>query len=122
MSSRLMIRPVVTFAAIALLCASGSAIADNVHRQARGLSQWYPWHGQYYHAGWGAPVALVVPPTVSYETNWGWGVGNTRVSRINHQFTRPYPGPYFGSGGFAPTPTWPSDTRQFGVYYARGPW
>ena len=24
--------------------------------------------------------------------------------------------------GFMPTPYWPSDTQQFGVYYIRGPW
>ena len=32
-----------------------------------------------------------------------------------------------GRGGYAPnrflpTPNWPSDTQQFGVYYIRGPW
>jgi len=105
-----------------VLFASELAFAGNVHRQARCVSQWYTWHGPYDHAGWGAPVALVVPPTVSYETNWGWGVGNTRVSRVNHQFTRPYPGASYGPGRFAPTPAWPRDTMQFGVYNVRGPW
>ena len=93
----------------------------NPHRRAYRAAQSYPWHGPYYHTGWGSPVAMVVPPTASMETNWGWGVTNTRVSRINHQFTRPYPG-CSGCGGFMPTPMWPSDTRQFGVYNVRGPW
>lgn len=79
------------------------------------------WHGDYYHTAWGTPVALVVPPTAQYQTNWGWGVGNTRMSRIS-QFQRPWPGPYAPGPGFRPTPNWPSDTDQFGVYYVRGPW
>jgi len=37
-------------------------------------------------------------------------------------FQRPYPGPYGGGVGFLPTPYWPSDTRQFGIYPVRGPW
>jgi len=83
----------------------------------------YPWHGGYYHSAWGAPVALVVPPTAELETNWGWGVGNTRTTFIWHQFQRNYPGPGIqGPGQFRRTPYWPSDTRQFGVYYVRGPW
>jgi len=50
-------------------------------------------------------------------------VGNTRVSRIDAQFLHPYPGvAAAGRFGFAPTPPWPSDTNQFGVYYVRGPW
>lgn len=81
---------------------------------------WYPWHGGYRHTAWGAPVALVVPPTAEFHTEYGWGVTNTRVVPIYHQFKRPY---YGGAGGpFANTPFWPSDTTQFGVYYVRGPW
>ncbi len=91
-------------------------------RKAWRQAQWSPWHGRYFHTEWGSPVALVVPPTATFQTNWGWGVGNTRISRINHQFARPYPGPYGGSEGFRPTPRWPSDTTQFGVYSVRGPW
>jgi len=80
------------------------------------------WHGAYYHVAWGSPVALVVPPTARYQTHWGWGVGNTRVAPIYHQFEHDYPGPAVGGQGFLPTPPWPSDTDQFGVYYVRGPW
>ena len=82
-----------------------------------------PWNAGYYHAAWGMPVALVVPPTAEFQTNWGWGVGNTRVTPIWHQFQREYPGPgHYDARMFRPTPPWPSDTTQFGVYYVRGPW
>ncbi|OHB78199.1 MAG: hypothetical protein A2W31_06705 [Planctomycetes bacterium RBG_16_64_10] len=102
--------------------ASTAPALANRHRAAYRQARWYTWHGPFYEAGWGTPVALVVPPTASMQTNWGWGVTNTRISRINHQFTRPYPGPGAGGGAFLPTPPWPSDTNQFGVYYVRGPW
>ncbi len=84
----------------------------------------YPWHCGYYYTQWGSPVALVVPPTAEKQYSMGWGVGNTRLTRIYHQYGRPYPGPYAGNPGqrFSATPYWPSDTSQFGVYYVRGPW
>jgi hypothetical protein len=82
-----------------------------------------PWHGGYYNVVWGAPVALVVPPTAESQTHWGWGVGNTRVTPICPQFGRNWPGPgTYDPRAFRPTPPWPSDTDQFGVYYVRGPW
>lgn len=81
------------------------------------------WHAWYYHTAWGMPVALVVPPNVELQTHWGWGVGNTRITKIWHQFERDYPGPgTYDRSMFNPTPRWPSDTDQFGVYYIRGPW
>jgi hypothetical protein len=81
------------------------------------------WHGSYYHSAWGMPVALVVPPTADYQTNWGWGVGNTRVTPICPQFGRAWPGVTgYDRHAFRPTPPWPSDTTQFGVYPVRGPW
>jgi hypothetical protein len=92
------------------------------HMAARRTARWYTWHDRYYHSQFQAPVALVVPPTASLETSWGWGVSNTRISRINHQFTRPYPGFFTPGAAFRPTPVWPSDTRHIGVYYVRGPW
>ena len=89
------------------------------YRQA----QWLPWHGSHYHAAWGMPVTLVVPPTAEHQTHWGWGVGNTRITTIRHQFRRNWPGPgTYQRDMFRPTPPWPSDTDQFGVYYIRGPW
>ena len=80
------------------------------------------WHKDYAHTNYGAPVALVVPPTANLQTHWGWGVSSSRVSRLDHQFGRNYPGPGPFGGAFKPTPAWPQDTDQFGVYHVRGPW
>ena len=83
----------------------------------------YPWHCGYYYTPWGAPTALVVPPTAEKQYSMGWGVGNTRLTRIYQQYGRPYPGVAMGPGGrYLATPYWPSDTAQFGLYYVRGPW
>ena len=86
-------------------------------------AHFYNWNRRYAHYQYGQPVALVVPPTANLQTNWGWGVGSSRVSRLDHQFGRNYPG--FGGPFGAPyknTPRWPQDTNQFGVYSVRGPW
>lgn len=92
-------------------------------RRAYSQAPSQPWHANYYDPAWGMPVALVVPPTAEAQTNWGWGVGNTRVTTINHQFHRNYPGySLYDRRAYLPTPPWPSDTNQFGVYYVRGPW
>ena len=83
------------------------------------------WHAGYYHTQWGGPVALMVPPTVRTHTRWGWGVAQTSVEPLYHQFRRPYPGPVGAAGPASPllpTPRWPSHTDQFGVYPVRGPW
>lgn len=84
----------------------------------------YPWHGGYYYPQYGQPVALIVPPTVSYMSNYSWGVGNTTSLPVYHQFGRAYPGAPTGStpGMFLAPPQWPSNTNQFGVYPVRGPW
>jgi hypothetical protein len=79
------------------------------------------WHGSYAYTPYGRPTALVVPPTANLQTNWNWGVGSSRICRIDHQFTRDDLGPG-SSGGALATPVWPQDTTQFGVYYVRGPW
>lgn len=82
-----------------------------------------PWHMGYANAAWGAPIAVVVPPTAEFQTHWGWGVGNTRVDTIDHQFSRNWPGPAQGGRPvFRGAPSWPSDTDQFGYNYVRGPW
>ncbi|MFW6170941.1 MAG: hypothetical protein ACODAD_10665 [Planctomycetota bacterium] len=82
-----------------------------------------PWHGEYYYHPQGAPTALVVPPVANMQTRHGWGVAQTEMVPIYHQFSRPYPGTSTGQGrAFRPTPRWPSHTDQFGVYYVRGPW
>ncbi|MGA2059128.1 MAG: hypothetical protein ABSG67_01505 [Thermoguttaceae bacterium] len=111
------------FAAAADQTVAGCCYGSVKGRVAYYSSQTYPWHGGYYDAAWGMPVALVVPPTAENQTKWGWGVGNTRVVSIDHQFQRDYPGEgIFTRSWFQPTPRWPSDTDQFGVYYIRGPW
>ena len=82
----------------------------------------YDWNKPYANTAYGQPVSLVVPPTATLQTNWGWGVSSSRMQRLDHQFGRNYP----GDGGFGgpnrTTPIWPSDTTQFGVYHVRGPW
>lgn len=91
--------------------------------RARRNAMFTSWQHGYYSAEWGMPVALVVPPTAERQVNYGWGVGNTRVTPIWHQFHRDYPGPgVYECGMYHPRPSWPSDTLQMGVYYVRGPW
>lgn len=88
-------------------------------------SQGKSWHSAWYDPWEGRPIALVVPPTAEFETQYSWGVPSSRVMPIYHQFRRPYPGPGAVSGGgsrFLPTPNQPSDTVQFGVNAVRGPW
>lgn len=103
-------------------CGLGCLHHASANDVAAGYAESNPWHGGYYHTMWGQPVALVVPPSVEYQVNYSWGVPATRVEPIYHQFNRQYPGPYYGGNGFQATPKWPSDTTQFGVYYARGPY
>lgn len=84
-----------------------------------------PWHYGYYHTMWGRPVALVVPPQANYQTNYAWGVGNTTITPIYPQYAGPSYVPVAAPSprpGYLPPPYWPSDTRQFGVYYIRAPW
>ena len=85
-------------------------------------ASWYNWNRNYANTAYGQPVALVVPPTANLQTNYGWGVASSRLSRIEHQFQRNFPGYGMFGGPYRPTPVWPSDTTQFGVYYVRGPW
>ncbi|MCS7305960.1 MAG: hypothetical protein NZ602_12745 [Thermoguttaceae bacterium] len=90
---------------------------------AQRRAQTISWHDYYYDPAWGMPVAVVVPPRAKAQTQWGWGVGNTRVIGIPHQFQPGYPAPgIFDRSLFQPTPPWPNDTTQFGYYYIRGPW
>ena len=62
-------------------------------------SRCYNWNRNYAHTEYGQPVALVVPPTANLQTNYGWGVASSRISRIEHQFQRNFPG--FGQFGGA---------------------
>ena len=85
-------------------------------------SHCYNWNRNYAYTDFGAPTALVVPPTAQLQTNYGWGVASSRISRIDHQFQRNFPGYGQFGGPFRPTPLWPSDTTQFGIYPVRAPW
>lgn len=85
-------------------------------------SQYYDWNKRYVHTAYGQPVALVVPPTATLQTNWGWGVGSSRLQRLDHQFMRNYPGAGPFGTTYWSTPVWPNDTTQYGVYHVRAPW
>jgi len=98
-------------------CCSDIGYMKPIHR-----AQYYNWNRNYAYTDYGLPTALVVPPTAQLQTNYGWGVASSRISRIDHQFQRNYPGNAQFGGPFRPTPIWPSDTTQFGVYPVRGPW
>ncbi|MFI4874590.1 MAG: hypothetical protein ACIALR_04605, partial [Blastopirellula sp. JB062] len=127
---RAMTRNLLLFAAIVGM---SSALATNVQAGwpvsynnasviAAEQAATYPWHGGYYYQNWHTPMALVVPPTASMQTNYSWGVPSTRMTPINHQFTPVNPGPAGDLSHLQPTPYWPNNTYQFGVYYVRGPW
>ena len=119
-----------TILALALaVCLGGFANQAEAGRRKKASAWGYrfaqtrPWHGDYYHTATGGPVSLVVPPTAHMQTFYGWGVAQSGMRPIYHQFARPYPGDYeVTPGQFSPTPHWPSHTDQFGVYYVRGPW
>jgi hypothetical protein len=85
-------------------------------------ARYYDWNKRFVHTAYGQTMALVVPPTATLQTNWGWGVSSSRLQRLDHQFQRNYPGDGPFGVGTRTTPYWPSDTTQFGVYYVRGPW
>ena len=102
---------------------------DAVAQNRAHINQWplvrarqYNWNANYAHVQYGQPVAMVVPPTVQLQTQWGWGVGSSRLSRLDHQFGRNWPGQGPFGAPYQPQPVWPQDTAQFGVYHARGPW
>lgn len=118
------------FALLAIMfsaaCALNANAAGNAHygHWDRGAN-WHnanrSWHNNYYRADWGHPVAVIVPPTVNFQTNYAWGVGRNRVTPINFQFGRPYVDPVTGTVT-SPAPAWPADTNMMGSYYIRGPW
>jgi hypothetical protein len=100
------------------------AVGNRPHRIAYVHSSQEPWHGNYYNVQQGAPIALVVPPTAASMAAWSWGVSQSEVRPLYHQYGRAYQG---GAGGggynpYLPTPYWPSHTDQFGIYPVRAPW
>jgi hypothetical protein len=115
---------IVAAGAALLLTAARLEAYNETHygHDARWRASLRPWHGRFYNVEYGAPVALVVPPTAELQTDYGWGVCSKRTTRINHQFQRPWPDGRWTPYGFLPAAEYPSDTRQHGVYYIRGPW
>jgi hypothetical protein len=110
---------------VTLVTLSSSAMAIPPHIAERWNmrhSNSTSWHGRYYHTAYGRPVALVVPPTATTDSYLSWGVAQTETRPIWAQFRRSYSGEFGMDEGFRPTPAWPSNTDQFGVYYVRGPW
>src|SRR3990172_3022868 len=104
----------MTLVVAALICGVvGTAICEagdlGVRLPLR-RARFYSWNYPYAHVQYGQPVALVVPPTANLQTNWTWGVGSSRVHRLDHQFGRNYWGPGPFGGPFFNTPPWPSDT------------
>jgi hypothetical protein len=115
----------LSFAILFFFLAAGSsreAAAGVRGRIANRGAVAYGWHGDYYDAGWGSPVAVVVPPGARTQGNLGSGVGQTTVTPIQSRFG-PYPIESDDSQRvpMQPTPRWPSNTDQFGDYYIRGP-
>ena len=98
--------------------------ATRTHRWNQAQAQQRSWHGGYYYPAYGQPLALVVPPTASYQSVYSWGVGNTKSVPIYHQYGRAYPGQATGaaSGMYQKVPSQPWNTDQFGIYYSRAPW
>jgi hypothetical protein len=98
--------------------------AARADRLGRYYASQRPWHGPWAYTPYGMPTALVVPPNSKMHTSYAWGVAQSEMVPIYHQFYRNFPGEgagYSGYGGL-PTPYWPSHTDQFGVYPVRGPW
>ena len=71
----------------------------------------------------GMPLVLVVPPVRRQTGQLELGVRQfASKTYIRARFTHGWPGPgIYDRAVFSPTPPWPSDTTQFGVYYVRGP-
>lgn len=118
-----------------VICAVGAALllvasqceAGGPRTRADRIARYYaaqrPWHGPYAHTEYGQPLALVVPPTSVMHNSWSWGVAQSEMVPIYHQFHRDYfPGASYGGSPILPTPLWPSHTDQLGVYPIRGPW
>ncbi len=97
--------------------------ACRLHHQNQTEAAQTPWHGEYMGWQWRQPTALIVPPTASYQTSYGWGVGQVKSTPIVHQFGRQsVPTSGAGAASYKKTPYWPNSTEQFGIYPVRAPW
>jgi hypothetical protein len=117
----------VAVAAIVILATVSEAFAGGSRAAQKRYtlrSQGRSWHSGWYDPSVGRPMALVVPPTAEFMSQYSWGVPSTRVTPLYHQYSRPYPGAGAlpGTSPLLPTPPVPSDTVQFGVSPVRGPW
>ena len=111
----------------ALLLTANQCEAGGPRTRADRIARYYsaqrPWHGPYANTTYGQPLALVVPPTSVMHNSWSWGVAQSEMVPIYHQFHRDFqPGAAYGGSPILPTPLWPSHTDQLGVYPIRGPW
>ena len=88
--NRRLVLSLLAAAVIAASVAESFAAAPYIWPVRR--SRYYDWNKPYAHTAYGQPVSLVVPPTATMQTNWGWGVGSSRLERLDHQFRRNYPG------------------------------
>jgi hypothetical protein len=122
---KLLTSAVLTVALLALVPSEAKAVRLLPWRDAAYAPAVYDWHAGYVDPQWAAPHAMVVPPNVSRQIKYSWGVGGTEQHRI-----RPvYQGVYgVGSGGYGaygglyrPAPVQPSHTDQLGTYYIRMP-
>lgn len=108
-------RCLLAIAVLSLAAVAGSP--DEAQAQGPGP---FSWHGAYYHPQYGAPVAMVVPPTVHSQMTYSWGAAGTSWTPIWPRYRRAYTG---GGGTVSyPPPAWPYHTDQLGVYYGRAPW
>lgn len=118
----------LTVIATALLLQLDSASADGPARKMRrvfapGQPVMTTWHGQYANPNYGQPLAIVVPPNANMMRSQGWGVCGSQMVPLYNQYGTAYPGTVTGSSTrFLSRPAAPSNTRQFGYYYVRGPW
>jgi len=81
------------------------------------------WHGHYYNPVYGMPIAIVVPPNANTMRSQGWGVASSQMMPLRSQYGTAYPGTVTRSlTRFHSRAAFPSNTRQFGYYYVRGPW
>jgi len=89
----------------------------------RGRLSGSEWNTSYYDPAWGMPLAVVVPPTARWQSNYARGVGGSRLNRVGAQYQVEVPGPEsaYNRRNYLPAPPQPSDTQQFGDNYVRGP-
>jgi len=111
---------------VVLVAASLAALiparaGEFLHHGRRLGTEWN--NTNYYDPAWGMPEAVVVPPTVRWQSNYAWGASGSRLTRVRAQYQAEVPGPAsaYSRGNYLPAPPQPSDTQQFGINYVRGP-